>query len=198
MSLRVDITFAELDLSALDGQLRDASGLHARIAGDAENFIKARGRQTSATEHRSANRLGATPTGHLADAYEAIEGVSDASAASLLVPRASRLRAAFGSYVLTPGPGRKFLTIPVNRAAYGKRAGEFTDLFALRAGPKKTLLLARDTGSGLEVMYVLAAKATMPADPDLIPIDDLTATAQDSAEAFLDEAIAATLNPATR
>jgi hypothetical protein len=197
MSLRVDIDVSGLDqadLAALGARMRDGAGLHARMAGDAEIFVKQRGKVTAAGEHRSASRLGAQPTGHLSDAYEAIEGTSTEASASLLVPRASRLRAAFGRYVITPKNGSKFLTIPVAREAYGKRAGEFDDLFFMRAGPKKTPLLARDVGRGFQTMYLLTPKADIPEDKNLIPFDDLAEEARDSAEAFIDEAIAATLS----
>jgi len=196
MSLRVDIDMAGLsarELGTLSAALNDRVGLHAKIAGEAELFVKERGRVTSAGEHRSANRLGAQPTGHLAEAYEGIESVSTAESASLLVPGASRLRAAFGRYVITPKNGSKFLTIPVAREAYGKRAGEFTDLFFLRAGPRKTPLLARNRGQGFETMYFLTPKAEIPEDTNLIPFEDLAAEARDSAEAFIDEAIEAAL-----
>jgi hypothetical protein len=196
MSLQVNIDFAGLsgdELRELAAALRDSAGLHAQIAGEAELFVKERGRVTSAGEHRSANRLGATPTGHLAEAYEGIESVSTDESASLLVPRASRLRAAFGRYVITPKNGSKFLTIPVAREAYGKRAGEFTDLFFLRAGPRKTPLLARNRGQGFETMYFLTPKAEIPEDTNIIPFDDLAAEARDSAEAFIDDAIATAL-----
>jgi hypothetical protein len=196
MSLRVDIDVTGLaaeDLAELSTRMQDAAGLHARIAGDAEIFVKERGKVTAAGEHRTANRLGAVPTGHLVDAYEAIEGVSSAQSASLLVPGASRLRAAFGRYVVTPKNGSKFLTIPVAREAYGKRAGEFEDLFFLRAGPRKTPLLARNAGLGFQTMYVLVPKAEIPEDPNLIPFEDLGLEARDSAEAFIDEAIQAAL-----
>lgn len=196
MSLRVDIDVTGLsaeDLRGLAAKLQDGAGLHARIAGDAELFVKERGRVTSAGEHRSASKLGATPTGHLSEAYEGIESISSAESASLLVPGASRLRAAFGRYTLTPKNGSKFLTIPVAREAYGKRAGEFDDLFFLRAGPRKTPLLARDTGRGFQTMYFLTPKAEIPEDKNLIPFDDLAEEARDSAEAFIDESIAAAL-----
>ena len=70
--------------------------------------------------------------------------------ADVLVPGASRLRAAFGPYTLdTPtATGKQAYTIPVSGDAYGHRAGEFTDLFPVRLGPQKTPFLARDLGRG--------------------------------------------------
>lgn len=218
MSLRVTLSVNSLQyLDRIAGSVEQRIELHTRIAADAEIFVKARGKETAAKEHRTANRLGAVPTGHLSDAYEGIEGRAGAEKAELLVPSATRLRAAFGTYVLTP-KNAKFLTIPVHREAYGKRAREIEDLFALRTGPKKTLVLARrvDTGlspsrqvagrarptvrrrqrsftGGVEVMYVLVKSATIPGDETLIPFEDLAAEARVSAEAYLDEVVAAAI-----
>lgn len=191
--------------------LRDKAPLHAHIAADAEAFVKTRGAATAAGEHNTASRLGANPTGHLADAYQAIEGQSSADGAILLVPSGGRLAAAFGPVTIRPRSG-KFLTIPVARDSYGKRAGEFGDeLFFLRAGPKRQPVLARrqervetsgfnrskgkryDNSKPLEVLYVLATESNIKADPGLIPFDDLAAAALDSTEEYLDNLIEGTL-----
>lgn len=216
MSLRVTLTLTGLapeSLRELQQNIADGSGLHAQIAGDAEKFVKARGAQIAATEHRTANTLGAAPTGHLADAYEGIESISSATAATLEIPGSTRLRAAFGPYTLTPKNGSKYLTLPAAREAYGKRAREFSDLFFMRVGPRKTPVLAqREEGTqdiGLRsrtnqrrgskrftqarVMYVLIAKADIPEDRSLIPFEDLEAEATESAEEYIDSAIAAAL-----
>lgn len=215
MSLRVTLSVDSLEfLDRVAGSVENRVELNARIAGDAEDYLKRVGKQIAAGQHRTANTLGATPTGHLGEAYEGIESSSGADKAEVLIPRATRLRAAFGTYVLTP-KNAKFLTIPVHREAYGKRAREIEDLFALRTGPKKTLVLARRVDTepspsrqlagrarptvrrrqrsftgGIEVMYVLVKSATIPGDETLIPFDDLTAEARDSAEAYLDEVVA--------
>lgn len=209
--LRVDIQI----LSKLDEELRniatgleDTKPLHDRIAGDAEAWLKEDvGPRIAAGQHRTANTLGATPTGHLEDAYQGIEGTGTTDGAELLVPGATRLRAAFGKYVLTPQNGSKYLTIPAHRDAYGKRAGEFDDLFFMRVGPKRTPVLARRvegtkddslrTRPGqrrearrftqAEVMYVLAASATIPEDKTLIPFDKLEVKALLSAGNYLDD-----------
>ncbi len=219
MSLLVTLDIREdlaESLADLQRDLLDKTGLNARIAGDAEKFIKARGRETSTTEHRTANKLGATPTGHLADAYEAIESHSDADSATLLIPPASRLRAAFGTYDVEPKTG-KFLTIPTHKDSYGRRAREFDDLFVM-ARPGKALMLARrasaeddpesklilrarpnqrrksrDKDARIEVLYILLAKTTIPEDRDLIPFDDLKDEAIDSGQRYIDESIEAAL-----
>ncbi len=200
-------------LRAIARGLKDKGPLHQRIAADAETFVKARGAVTAATEHRTANSLGAAPTGHLADAYEAIEGQATADGASLLVPSGGRLAAAFGPVTIRPKSG-KFLTIPVAKDSYGKRAGEFGDeLFFLRVGPKRQAVLARrqervetggfdrskskgkryDNDKPLEVLYVLVSESNIPEDRNLIPFDDLADEAVDTTEKYLDELLEGSL-----
>lgn len=196
MSLTVTLSgLSAADLAAFTGQVQNRAAMHARMAGDAEIFIKQFGKVNAAGQHRTANTLGATPTGHLADAYEGIEGESSADAALLVVPGSSRLRAAFGRYVLTPKNGSKYLTIPANADAYGKRAGTIPDLFPVRVGPRKTLTLSRQReGGGLEVMYVLVQRAEIPEDATLIPFDNLAQRVANSVEDFIDESFQANLS----
>ena len=190
--MRITLETTGLDttgLATLQDRLADRAGLHAQIAGDAEKFVKTRGFATAQTEHRSAAKLGASPTGHLERAYNSIESTSDATAAVLHVPRASRLRAAFGAYVLTPVKS-KYLTIPVDAESYGRRAREFEDLAAARLGPRKTLFLIRQLPDGkIQTLYVLVKSASIPADPSLIPFADLEQEAADSAEEYYDEIV---------
>jgi hypothetical protein len=198
MSIRVQLEvsgYTGAELAAAAGALADGAAMHNSIATNAEAFVKKYGVDVASKQHRTANRLGATPTGHLSQAYAGIESVSDASSAALLVPRASRLRAAFGQYVLTPGAGKTYLTIPVAAEAYGKRAGEFTDLEYMRVGPKKTPILARPNADGrITTLYVLVKNATIPEDQNLIPFPELEAEARDSVEEYIDKALKASLN----
>lgn len=219
MSIRLDLQMDGLspeELRALSETLADPAELHAQIAGDAEAFMKAVGPGIAAGNHRTAQRLGANPTGHLAAAYQAIESESDATGAALLIPRASRLRAAFGPYTLQP-KSSKYLTIPTHRESYGRRARELDDLFVI-ARPGKGLVLARrdDDGpdansrfllranpgkrrsargrdAGIEVMYLLVTDAEIPEDPNLIPFEELANEAQRSAAEYIDTAIEASL-----
>lgn len=208
IEIKIDLTsdVAE-ELRAIASGLQDKGPLHAMIAASAEAFVKARGAATAATEHNSANRLGANPTGHLADQYEAIEGQFSADGATLLVPSHGRLAAAFGPVTITPGAGKYYLTIPVARDSYGHRAGEFGDeLFFARVGPKRQPVLARrqertadagilnrsrkgkryDNSKPLEVLYILAKESNIPEDRTLIPFDELADEAVDSVEEYLD------------
>lgn len=220
MSYRIEININEdSQLEDLRGAVLDKEGLHARIAGDAERFVKGPGvaGKISAEQHRTATRLGANPTGHLAEAYEGIESESDASNARLIIPSGTRLTAAFGKQVLVPKKS-KFLTIPVDKDSYGKRAREFDDLFVLER-PDKALMLARredrvddpnsklalrsraykrgrakDKDAGIEVLFLLLKSVEISEDKTLIPFEELEEVAALSADDFINEAVEAALN----
>jgi len=62
----------------------------------------------------------------------------------------------------------KALTIPISPRAYGKRAGDFDDLFMIERDGKPPVL-ARKRGEEIEVMFVLLKKVTIPKQPYLRP-----------------------------
>jgi hypothetical protein len=214
MSLQVTIQIGgqiQESLADLQDGLRDKGAMNLRIAKESEKWIKspAVAGRISAEQHRTANRLGANPTGHLADAYQAIESVSDDDSARLLVPSHSRLRAAFGGYTVRPTKS-KFLTIPIAAEAYGRRAREFDDLFVM-SRPGKALMLARreegdtqrgymrartyqnrktrDRDANIKPMYLLLKEVDIKGDETLIPFPELEEVAVTAALDYIDEEI---------
>jgi len=176
-------------LLAVREAITDKADLNERMATNALRFVREFGAAKSQTEHATADRLGAKPTGHLERAYRGIESEHDSVSAKLLIPRSSRLRAAFGAYTVRPVISQ-YLTIPVHADAYGRRAGEFTDLIALRVGPKKNLILARKTGSGeIETMYFLTKKVEIRANEKLIPFREIGEEAAEAVQEAIDAAI---------
>jgi len=166
--------------------------LHAYMADEVATL--ARRHVSKLHQHATAQALGARPTRHLSRAARGIEAAADEQAGSILIPAASRLRAAFGPYVIKPGAGKKYLTIPVHPAAYGKRAGEFPDLVFIRTGPNKTPILARPASSrsgasGLETMYILVRSARIPEDKTLLPWEEIPIAASRAAAAFIQQMI---------
>lgn len=179
----------DFSLTRLTAAMTNRAALHKRIETDVLLFVREFGSKKSQTEHRTANALGAKPTGHLTRAYAGIESASDDQAAQLLVPRASRLRAAFGSYVLKPTQS-KYLTIPVNAESYGRRAREFDDLKFMQVGPRKTAILARtDEDGNMTTMYLLLKSVTVKEDESLLPMKQIGEQAADATEAYFDELI---------
>lgn len=190
--MKIDLIITDTDtdlLPRLRSGLRNRKGLHARIAGAAESSLKRDGKVIARKQHGSAEDLGARPTRHLQKAYQAIKSSSDNDSAMVDIPRKSRLRAAFGDYILRPGSGKKYLTVPAHKDAYGHKAGFFDDLIFVRVGPRMTPTLSRKTagGEGLEVMFWLVKTATVHEDRTLIRMDLLEETARDTAAEFFDE-----------
>jgi hypothetical protein len=184
----IQVSLTGLPTELLEGihhRMDDRATLHAEMAGTAEKFLKTEGFKKAAGEHRTADAMGAKRTGHLEDEYNKIEGTSNASAASLWIPGAGRLRAAFGTYTVRPGPGKSYLTIPVSPEAYGKRAAEVPGLVFMRVGPKKTPLLARPNGEGITTHYLLVKQSTIPSDASLLPLAAMAEDAALAAEQYI-------------
>jgi hypothetical protein len=165
----------------------DRRQIHARLAlfGKEKLRVDIAGIQS----HRTANRLGASPTEHLAKQARKIEAQSDATEAVILLPRAGRLRAAYGTYTIKPGAGKKFLAIPANAKTYGKRPGEIQETlkfvpFGGAAGRFKALVFPDG-----EIAYWLKASITMEEDKTLIPFDILARDLAEEAVDYIDEIV---------
>lgn len=63
--------------------------------------------------------------------------------------------------VITPGGGR-YLTVPCNSKAKGRRAREFPDLFFIQSKNGNKFLARRKGKNGLELMYMLLTKVVIP------------------------------------
>jgi hypothetical protein len=185
------------ELAAIAAAVGNREGIHARMAGETERWIKGPdvAGKVSGAQHRTANKLGAAPTQHLEKAYQDIEGQSDADSARLLVPSHSRLRAAFGEYTVRPGPGKKWLTIPITAAAYGKRAGKISGLAFILDREEQTAMLVKRTGKTFKPYYLLVRKATIREDATLIPFPELEEVARLAVGVYIDDALKTT-NPA--
>lgn len=85
------------------------------------------------------NKLGAPSSGYFADAAEGthVKATNDVAIVSINHPGISR---AVRDITISPGPGRKFLAIPVIAEAYNKRAYDVTGLVAIVSGDKGVLM----------------------------------------------------------
>lgn len=173
-------------LEGIHHRMEDRATLHAEMAGTAEKFLKTEGFKKAATEHRTADALGAKRTGHLEEEYNKIEGTSNAGAASVWIPRSGRLRAAFGAYTVRPGPGKKYLTIPITAEAYGKRAREIPDLDFIFLKETNTALLVKRNGDKTYKPYFhLVKQSNIPGDESLLPIAAMAEDAALAAEQYI-------------
>jgi hypothetical protein len=181
--IRIQVAVEGTDvLRRLAGGLSNRAPLHARIAVTTRNFVQDHVRGLD--QHRTANRLGAQPTGHLATAAKGIESESDERAATLKIPRASRLRAAFGTYTIRPKNGKKYLTIPDNARTYGKRVAEIREPlhFRMVGGRHKALCFKDGT-----VAFWLREQVTIKEDRTLLPFAQLPRLCRRVAVAYIEE-----------
>ncbi len=179
-------------LRSLIAGLEDPTGLHAEIAAEAEALTRDYIRSIAPSRHKTAESLGAKPTGYLERAAEGVtsRGESDAAVVALGGDVAGFARA-FGDVTITPKKS-KYLTIPAKAAAYGKRAGEIDDLdlivFKNSAADSFAMALGRRLEGGtVDVYYWLRRKVFQEQDRSLLPSDDqYLAAAEMGAVAFLD------------
>lgn len=174
--------------------LKDKSGLNARVAVDVlaltQTYV------AGIPDHKTANRLGAAPTNHLEKVSTQIESDSNKDQATIKIPKASRLAAAFGPYTVVPKKTDGFLTIPASAESYGRRARTFTGLKVMRVNPKTKeldpagmLALVRPTiemqpHTPMNVLYLLARKVKIEEDRSLLPFDEMRVQAADSAAGY--------------
>lgn len=86
---------------------------------------------------------------------------------------------------IRPGPGRRYLALPVRAEAYGvlPRAGTIEGLFFLRSKGSGKAWLARREDGALRVYWRLVRSVTQAADPEALPpIETLRAVLEARAE----------------
>ncbi|MFD2275470.1 hypothetical protein ACFSQZ_03220 [Rubritalea spongiae] len=159
-------------LQYLREKLGDLSEVNARIAVAEENLFRDYIRGYAVNKHATARRLGAQPTGFYERAAESAEGTSTAFGVTVSVAPREAFARAFKQVEITPRAGKKWLTIPAVAAAYGRRAGEVTDLQFVPLGAETAALMRRDKASGVDtVFYWLKKKVVQEQQRELLPSD---------------------------
>lgn len=129
--------------------------------------------QIAATRHATAERLGAAPTNHFAQAAEKVAAGSaltaDASGAVLTINHPGFVRA-FRDVKIVPRTA-KSLAIPIHAIAYGHRAAELWDRMSLFI-PKGKRVIAATIGGVVTPLYYLVRSVTQKQDRTLLPTDD--------------------------
>jgi hypothetical protein len=170
-------------LESLRGKLVDRTPLNKSIAAVCEILTRRHIAEVAApSRHRTANALGATPTGYLREVAEATEGDYDANSAVVKM-YGDILRRVLGDVVVLPVKG-KFLTIPATAEAYGRRAGEIQGLaFGIVNG---RAALVREG----QPIFWLVRRARLRQDDGLIPTDEQYANAAElGAREYLEQAL---------
>ena len=134
-------------------------------------------RLLASTRHDTANKLGATPTGHFkaSDVLPPNATSADVSV-TVTTPGISR---AYHDIDIDPVNGQ-FLTIPLHADAYGMSASEYSErygkLFRINqkgSTEKGKVLYTKDVLNGKPIpMYALTAHVHQVRDPSLMPTND--------------------------
>ena len=101
----------------------------------------------SGSRHKTADRLGAKHTNFLEYAAgRTILAGADEKSATIVVQNTPGLSRAFGDVTVTPTGGRKWLTIPLHRMAYGKRVADLRSNGHKVFRPGNARILAEKSG----------------------------------------------------
>lgn len=188
-------------LKFLVEDLTDLTPLNKRIADAAEVVTREHILFRAApTRHKTADRLGAQPTGYLTRRGNAIESASDAEGATITLGGAPEIFARVeGPVTITP-VSSKYLTIPASPQAYGRRAREMQGLKPIRLGRSLALVEESDSGSPIKgdksgrrivVHYWLKESVTLPQDRGLLPTEEqYIVAAEGAADDMLREELA--------
>jgi len=171
-------------LSALINKMRPAG--RARLNNVGANAVAARVQRHihayAMGKHVSATLLGASQTGHYEKGAAAITSNSSADTAEVLIPIPGISRAYNDITLTTPTRfGKRFLTIPKHREAYGKtvttlrargwkifRPGRRKDGTFAPDAPK-ILLGYKKKGDDPVILYALTEEVRQKKDPSLLP-----------------------------
>ena len=188
MEVSVDIKTPQLDAISRRLEPSARAELHSEIAAEISETVRGHLRRYALAHHATASRLSARPTGNLEDAR--VDAASDSAGATVTVA-ALGIRRALGPITIRPRT-KAALTIPVAAIAYGRTVAYLKnngfDIFR----PKGKNYLATTEGKGKDAkmvpLYILAKRATLKHEPDLLPSQDtLAANALEAAREYIME-----------
>ena len=180
IGLKIEIRGDEVDL-LLDrfmAGLTDLTPLNEQVGTRATEVTRSHLVAIAQSRHATANRLGATPTGHWGQAAEKTTFSADQQGAIISIEQPGIGRVAH-DVTIVPGPGKTYLTLAAIAAAYGQLARRVPDLtFMIRMvdGLRRAVALARVEGEGKDktetVWYWLVTSVTQKQDRTLLPSDE--------------------------
>ncbi len=188
MNVQITVSTDKLSLalrsavSQLSGE--GATGMAKAMGVEVQNKSVDHLRGLAASRHDTANRLGAAPSGHLAQAAEKVGAASAVTTISgggsniavLAINHPGMVRA-FRDVTIVPTT-KKFLAIPLAAIAYNRKPSQLTDeghnMFVLRSkdSGKDRLILAEKQGDSIMPLYLLVRSVTQKQDRTLLPSDD--------------------------
>ena len=188
--ITVNIDTPQLDAISRRLEPSARAELHREIAAEISETVRGHLRRYALTHHATASRLGARPTGNLEDAR--IDAASDSSGATVTVA-ALGIRRALGPITIRPRT-KAALTIPVAALAYGRSVAYLKShgYGIFRPKGKNYLAYKENPKSQFStVLYILAKRATLKHEPDLLPRrETLAANAAEAARDYVMEGAA--------
>ena len=137
-------------------------------AANLEELTRAHIATASQTRHKTAEKLGANPTGYLLNKASSVEAIG-APGRVLLSVSGEIFKRTFQP-VKVSAVNAKMLTIPVAAESYGKRAGEFSNLFVFKSKTgKQSSFLARKVDGKMQFLFLLKRSVVLPQDRGLLP-----------------------------
>ena len=160
--------------------------LYAAIADKVENLVRRHILRIAPAHHTSANRLGATPTGHLTKGARLTHSNAGADFAEVIIPIPGISRA-FKDLSITP-KNAAALTLPIAPQSYGRRVSELRALGWAIFRPKgKDVLMGAQKDQEAVPLYLLKKRVEQKQDRSLLPSDaEIGATAGAAMTAVID------------
>ena len=184
-NISVDISTPQLDCIIERVSPGARAELYREIAAELSETVRDHLRAYALSHHKTATGLGARPTGNLEDAK--VEATSDSDGATVTVA-ALGIRRALGPVEILPR-GKQALTIPVAAIAYGRSVAYLKShgVNVFRPKGKNYLAYKENPKSQFStVIYILAKRATLKHEPDLLPSQSsLAANALEAATAYI-------------
>ena len=159
--------------------------LHEEIAGRLQTIVDNHLASYASSHHKTATGLGARPTGNLEKAKVTATSGADGATVTVAAPG---IRRALGPVEIRPR-NKQALTIPVAAIAYGRSVAYLkahgVDVF--RPKGKNYLAYKENPKSQFStVIYILAKRATLKHEPDLLPTrETLSANALAAARDYI-------------
>lgn len=145
--------------------------LYSAAANGVAGLVRQYLRQLGSWRHRSAQELGAQPTGILGKAATRTTFNATSEYGEVLIPTPA-VRRAFHDVEIRPR-NSKALTIPAAPEAYGKRAAVLAALgWSIFRPRKKRFLMGARPGDEPKVLYYLVGRVHQPQDRSLLPSDE--------------------------
>ena len=178
MSVSLNITVDDSDareiLDLITEEVGDLKNVNARIAVEAEEFFRTYLTAVAKGRHKTANRLGAQPSGFFERAAQSPEGTSNSKGATISLSPGAAFARAFRPITIRPKGGKKWLAIPATKTAYARRPGEFGNTLSfLPLGKELAALVGRAKVNGKRVVfYWLKKKIEQKQERELLPSDE--------------------------